>query len=147
MALKSSDVQNRFGWIFLTYMAPGLKVSGFYPEGVSIYDWSCAVPFISLLFLFSSSLYHRSTKKISPKETSHVLFHENRSGFALPSSDLVQKARRDKIRMWCDARSYEEVLSIAELSGWVYGVPMGSDLMHRMWRWRRKGQGKVDEKF
>lgn len=31
--------------------------------------------------------------------------------------------------MWCAARSYEEVLNIAEPSGWADGVPMGSDLM------------------
>ena len=84
---------------------------------------------------YSSCYHHCITtpkRKSSPKETSHVLFQENRSGLALHPIIRFDWhiARRDKIRMWCDARSYEEVLNIAEPSGWVDGVPMGSDLMY-----------------
>ena len=147
VALKNSDLQNRFGWICLTYsMAPGPKVSGCIPK---LYHLQLELAG-TIRINYSSCYHHCMTtpkRKSSPKETSHVLFQENRSGRALHPIIRFDWhiARRDKIRMWCDARSYEEVLNIAEPSGWLDGVRMGSDLMYGMdrcfflWRWMRKG--------
>ena len=99
----------------------------------------------------SSSCYHHCIttpkRKISLKQTSHVLFQENRSGLALHPIIRFDWyiARRDKIRMWCAARSYEEVLNIAEPSGWVLWDRtscMGWIGVFFLWRWMRKGGWK-----